>query len=124
MIPDKITLTFPDNYDAFSKVDVIKAIRSLSGYGLKEAKELSEQRGPVDLNIVMIVGLNDTSHALSFRNGVNLLKANGVTVVANSLREGLIKDIRNLTSMAVLKGEVDIAKVLIEALEKVDTLAV
>ena len=44
-LPDNITVTFPLNYNHYDKIVIIKALRSISNMGLKEAKDLSESTG-------------------------------------------------------------------------------
>lgn len=120
MIPNKLTITLPEVYNTTNKVEVIKAIRMLTDCSLKEAKDISEVPGPVALRVNIVTRYTDGSSSIAFKNAVNLLKANGVEVVVNSMQEGLIKDIRNLACTAILKDEIAVAKVLLEALEKVD----
>lgn len=125
MIPTFVTATFPLNYEAngSNKVSTIRAIRMLTGLGLKEAKDLSEQPGEQRIKVLVRDGEDyATGRAVSaqetYLRAINDLKAQNIRVVPNCFRSKMIEDVKLLASEAVLRDENDLAVALIDVLKR------
>lgn len=102
MIPTRITATFPIEFrdwgnspQRFNKIETIKAIRSLTGWGLKESKDASES---VDLVQMPIRHMTEDQ----FNAEIEILKRNGITIetshhntIQTNMEEMAIQSIRN-----------------------------
>lgn len=125
MIPTFVTATFPLNYEAngSSRVSTIKAIRMLTGIGLKEAKDLSAQPGEQRIRVLVRDGEDyvtgrPISAEENYQRAINDLKAQNIRVVPNCFRSKMIEDVKRLASEAVLRDENDLAVALIDVLKR------
>lgn len=101
----KITFTCPATY--FNKVQVIKAIRTLTGMGLKEAKDASEVIGqPQTFDLAF--GITDAFVEEQCR----LLRNEKVEI--GGPVERLLDDLRKLGSQALLQGEDELANEILQ----------
>ena len=125
MISKTITVTFPQDYKSYNKVSVIKAIRVLTGMGLKEAKDLCEMSGAQKIHVAVDNGWEQVTGRLVkdqeyYDNSIKALKAEGCTVVTpEDCALTLIDDVRNLAAKAVLSGELELAVALIDVMKRV-----
>lgn len=122
MISKHYQMVFPAPNVAPNRVAVIKAIRQLTGLGLKEAKELTEKVG----NQLVRVRVEDTMDPYNERtitaeqvlaNALAELRRNGVMVV-EAVRAGTLDEVRKLASEAVLRDELDLSVALIDVLRR------
>ena len=105
----KITIICPPSYH--NKVQVIKALRTLTGMGLKEAKDASE-----------VVGQTQTFDLSSFSSYPNpqqeietqirILRSEGVQVGEPVYR--ILEELRRLGSEALLQGEDELANEILQ----------
>lgn len=123
-IPSSITVTIPGTYGGTGdKILVIKSLRTLGGFGLKEAKDLSETVGTHTFPVVVREGTDyvtgQTMSALVwFRRSVDTLRQNGVLVQLNNQRGQTLEAVRRLASEAVLKDDFDVAQALLDVLRR------
>ena len=82
-----------------NKIAAIKAIRTLTGLGLKEAKDITETLGIQTLYIDLVT---QTAIDEQFK----ILRTCGIEVSGNSWK--LIDDLRNLGSQALLQGKMSL----------------
>lgn len=124
MIPKSIKLVFPSvgstNYD---RIGVIKAVRALTGMGLKESKDMTEEAGEHVIRVSISDGVDfysgqTVSAADRYKLAIENLRLNGVRVNENSLRSKMVEDVRRLASEAVLRDENDLAVALIEVVRR------
>lgn len=122
MISKHYQMVFPAVNSGYNRVQVIKAVRSLTGLGLKEAKELTEKLG----NQLVRVRAEDMVDPYTERtitaeqtlaNALAELRRNGVMVV-EAVRAGTLDEVRKLASDAVLRDELDMAAALIDVLRR------
>ena len=121
MISKHYNMTFPAHRD-YNRVGVVKAIRQLTGLGLKEAKELTEKQGTqlVHVRVSDIVDpyTNQSVPANEvLTDAIVNLRGNGVVVVEAG-RAGTLAEVRQLASDALLRDELDLAVALIDVLRK------
>jgi len=120
----QITVVMPANYSwdengnplPFNKVQVIKAIRALTQYGLTQSKTVSENTNQQTLNI-------NTYSITNVTEKIGILKANGVKVTSPVYE--IIESLRKLANDALHQGEDDLANeilqlVLVEKLRRKD----
>jgi hypothetical protein len=88
------------------KVSVIKAIRTLTGFGLKEAKDASERIG-VPQTFVCTCRV-----ATEYYDACRVLTAEGVEV--GGAIEKLLTELRKLGSDALLQGEDELANEILQ----------
>lgn len=125
MIPNSITVNLPEDYTAAdsNKVGVIKAIRLLTGLGLKEAKEFSEKPGLQKI-LVQVRASEDYATGRpvtaeeNFDRAMQEFRRWNIPVTINSARVQLVDDLRRLIREAVLRDELDMAAALIDVLKK------
>ncbi len=121
MISKHFNIIFPDHHD-YARVTVIKAVRQLTGLGLKEAKDLTEKQGAqlVHFRVEDIRSYYDDSVIPAeqvLKNGLEVLRNHGVLVHEVS-RVGTLAEVRQLASDAVLRDEHDLAIALIEVIQR------
>jgi hypothetical protein len=113
MIPKRITFTCPPQFN--NKVSVIKAIRIITGLGLKEAKDASECTKQQVFDVEVIRSRNPSYGPLTeseFNESVRILQSEGVQVGPTVMR--LINDLRKLGSEALLMGEDELANEILQ----------
>jgi len=95
-----------------NKVEVIKAIRTLTGLGLKEAKDASERTGhqtyPIQLSNFSSWSNSDRGVDEQFR----ILRNNGVEVGEPVFK--ILESLRQLGSQALLQGEDELANEILQ----------
>lgn len=122
MISKHYTMTFPAVNSGYNRVGVIKAVRSLTGLGLKEAKELTEKEGAQLIQVRAADTVNPyTNQPISAKmfleETIAEMRRNGV-VVCEAVRAGTLADVRKLASDALLRDELDLAVALIDIVRK------
>lgn len=121
MISKHYTMTFPAPGSS-NRVAVIKIVRSLTGLGLKEAKELTEKEGAQLVQVRAADTVNPyTNQPVSAKffleESIAELRRNGVVVV-EAVRAGTLAEVRKLASDALLRDELDLAVALIDIVRK------
>ena len=126
MIPRSISVDIP-NFSSTTgdKIGAIKAIRALTGFGLKEAKDISDIPGRAELKIVIApkfdsVQNRQVSAQENYEQQIYALRGAGVTVIERKACDDLLEDLRKIACTAVLKGHNDLAQQLIEVLKDYD----
>ena len=120
MIIKTLKLKFPAVLG--DKIVAIKAVRMLTGMGLKEAKDIADQGGRVAIRTAVTEGTvawgdgSVVSAEARFDAAVRDLKSTGVEVHEEG-RE-VLKDVRRLAADAVVAGDDDVAMALLEVLRK------
>jgi hypothetical protein len=113
MIPKIITIRCPAVHT--NKVAVIKAIRYITGMGLREAKDASEvendQMLPVSMGFFNNSG-NLLGAQAEFENQLKILDSCGVYVVDNVFQ--ILKELRELGSEALRTGEDELANEILQ----------
>ncbi len=107
MSESTISIKCPVNlgYTTGNKIEVIKALRTLTGFGLKEAKDASEN------SQLMVYDAKVTSGAL-YEEQCRILRNNGVEVgppVAS-----VLQDLRDLGAQALKMGEDELANEILQ----------
>lgn len=121
MISKHYNMTFPAPGSS-NRVAVIKSVRSLTGLGLKEAKELTEKEGAQLVQVRAADTVNPyTNQPVSAKffleESIAELRRNGVVVV-EAVRAGTLAEVRKLASDALLRDELDLAVALIDIVRK------
>ncbi len=102
----KITLKYVDGDSVYNKVGAIKMIRGLTGFGLKESKELVEQ-------LPQTISVNATpAQVKTFKNGI---AENGVFVSFDTMTVGKVQGWIN---EAIDAHEFELAQTLINFLRE------
>jgi len=111
MSTEKISLICPIGYT--NKVSVIKAIRMLSGFGLKEAKDASEVVGkPVVFELARHNFSGYQSPETEIDNQYKILRSQGVQV--GEPVHKILDELRKLGSDALLQGEDELANEILQ----------
>lgn len=122
MIPNRIGIYIPDNYDNLNKIEVIKTIRTLTGMGLKEAKDLSERPGMQVVDVKISDGVDAftgkvlTAEAI-YNRAIAQFRSMGIASSDTGHRSKILDDVRKLASEAVLRDEPEVAVALIQVLK-------
>lgn len=121
MISKHFNIIFPDHQN-YNRVGVIKAVRQLTGLGLKEAKDLTEKQGAqlVHFRVEDNRSYYDDSVIPAekvLKDNLELLRSNGV-LVHEVGRVGTLAEVRQLASDAVLRDEYDLAIALIDVIKR------
>lgn len=102
----------PASYQTRDKLSVIKAIRMLTGMGLKDTKDASEntsqQTFSIDFNNFRSYAIPDAGIEEQFR----ILRNNGVEV-GESVHL-ILQSLRDLGSQALLQGEDELANEILQ----------
>lgn len=113
MNPTRITVTFPAEFrywgnspKRFNKIETIKSIRSLTGWGLKESKDASESIEPVQLPIRHMT--ED-----QFNDEIEILKRNGITI-GTSHQNTIRTNMEDMAIQSIRNGEYNLAIDLLE----------
>jgi hypothetical protein len=107
----RFTMICPATY--MNKVAVIKAIRTLTGLGLKEAKDASEVIGrqqTFDVNSTIFTAYGNPIGEIE--NQFRILRAEGIEVVDPVYK--IIEELRKLGSQALLQGEDELANEILQ----------
>lgn len=110
MAESKFTILCPASIP--NKVEVIKAIRVLSGLGLKEAKDASERSGSQTFDIHMSNFTSWSDPQRGIDEQFRLLRNNGVEVGEPVWK--IIEELRQLGSQALLQGEDELANEILQ----------
>lgn len=105
----QVKLIFPEEYGSNTKVSVIKAIRILTGAGLKEAKELMEIPGQYIMDLPELDTISSCKSEVEAQ--LYILIQNGVKVSYYGI---LLDSLRKAAADAVLLGEDDIANNILQ----------
>jgi hypothetical protein len=99
-----------------TKISVIKAVRALTGFGLKEAKAIAD--GLCEGSTQEISVMNNPEFN---REHFEVFRSNGITFDNCKLQANVyVRDIRNLTVRALKNGDYSVAQEVIELLKKLD----
>ena len=102
-----LNFVFPVNYS--NKVAVIKAIRTLTGLGLKEAKDASERPGVRQaFPLALPNGINNPLYEEQCR----ILRIENVEV--GPAGQKILQELRSLGSQALLQGEDELANDILQ----------
>lgn len=114
MSGNQIDLTFPHDYHSFDKVAVIKAVRTIGGLGLKEAKDLSETQcvNTVNINVTPGYGSMVSDVDTFLDEQYRILRNNGVLVGPAVHR--ILQSLRNLASDALQQGDDELANEIMQ----------
>ena len=114
MPANQIDLTFPHDYNHFDKVAVIKAVRTIAGLGLKEAKDLSEIQkvATVNINVTPGYGAMVSNVDTFLEEQYRILRNNGVLVGPAVHR--ILQSLRNLASDALQQGDDELANEIMQ----------
>lgn len=111
---EKFTIVVPG--PLANKIPVIKAIRTLTGLGLKEAKDASELFNIPQTFTLSLVGPVHTGTIQSTSAFINeqfrILRADGVQVGEPVF--SILEDLRKLASQALLQGEDELANEILQ----------
>lgn len=105
-----ITVTFPPDYNGY-KVVIIRAIRCLTGLGLKAAKDVSEALGPQALIINTINPAGSAAEDYIIEQ-VNILKSYGCVIGPTA--HDILDDLRELATMALQGHEDELANEILQ----------
>jgi hypothetical protein len=109
MAQEKITIICPANYH--NKVAVIKAIRTLTGIGLKEAKDASERVGEAQtFDLQDMSSYGNASQIIEEQ--IRILRNEGVNVGEPVHR--LLEELRKLGAAALQQGEDELANEILQ----------
>jgi hypothetical protein len=123
MIPNEIKVTFPAEFRRtyghpckYNKVEVIKAIRMLTGWGLVESKDVSESQYD-NLKLPIYTGILQST----YNEALEMFRNNGVTVEndKNNFHTDLLNTLEKLSVDAIHAKEYSIS---IRILEFMNTL--
>ena len=109
MITENITLIAPHTSKQYNRVSAIKAIRALTGLGLKDAKDVSEREGvkqdfPIANHLSMSIPF--------FEEQCRILRAENFEV--GDPTSALLESLRKLGSDALLMGEDELASEILQ----------
>lgn len=110
MAESKFTILCPAT--VLNKVEVIKAIRVLTGLGLKEAKDASEGTGPQTFDIYMPNFTTWPDPQRGIDKQFRILRNNGIEVGEPVWK--IIEDLKKLGSQALLQGEDELANEILQ----------
>ena len=110
ILNQKFTITCPASIP--NKVAVIKAIRTLTGLGLKEAKDASERCGPQVYEIFPSNFTSWTDPQKGVEEQFRILRNEGVEVGEPVWK--IIEELRKLGAQALLQGEDDLANEILQ----------
>lgn len=107
MQQSQVVFTCPATYA--NKVSVIKAIRTLTGLGLKEAKDVSERPGVrQEFPLILPNGTDNPQYDEQCR----ILRSEGVEV--GPAVHKILQELRKLGSQALLQGEDELANEILQ----------
>ena len=113
---DNVLVTIPRSYDTThgGKIAAIKAIRLLTGYGLKEAKDLSEMPGLHNINIYLAhnSGISSGGENMFVEEQCRILRQNGCEVGPSV--NLILQQLRDLGADALKQGEDDLANEILQ----------
>jgi len=116
-LPSSISVTFPSRewqtVTGYDKIAVIKAIRSISGLGLKEAKDASECGECRILPVSMPTWSDEDEDKKKYLHEQRrILEINGCTL-GPSVRD-ILQSLRELGSAALVQGEDELANEILQ----------
>ena len=106
----KFVMVCPVSYT--NKVAAIKAIRTLTGLGLKEAKDASERGGPQEYEINPSIFTNYANPVAEIENQYRILRNEGVQVGGSV--HLLLAELRDLAREALKQGEDELADEILQ----------
>jgi len=108
-----VEITCPKEYPPpCNKVAVIKAIRELSGVGLKEAKDISEMNHLHLLELRRPAAVDDEWFERQINEQCRILRQNGVTV--DGTIHFILQELRDLASKALVQGDDELANEILQ----------
>lgn len=123
MISKHYTMTFPNvGSNGYDRIKVIRAIRTLTGWGLKEAKDVTERHGTQRVHVQVSETHSTCDNRVlsakeTFDTAISELQRNGVIVVETA-RSGVLAEVRVLASEALLNDDLDLAIALIDVVKR------
>jgi hypothetical protein len=106
----RFTITCPSSIP--NKVAVIKAIRTLTGLGLKEAKDASERPGPQVFDIHHSNFTSWSNPEQGIEEQFRIMRNEGVEVGEPVWK--IVESLRQLGSQALLQGEDELANEILQ----------
>ncbi len=95
-----------------NKIGAIKAVRALSGMGLKDAKDLVETDGDWDFEMDSTLGDDDRNHEIkNLREAIVRVTESGVTSISFSIMEDAMHE-------ALVERKYDLAQDILDTLKK------
>jgi hypothetical protein len=105
-------------HDLSNKVQAIKAVRGLTGQGLKDAKDLVDRVNPGHSELVRV---DPTVLEPNFSDAIRNLKESGLKVTTgaenNPARRDIGDQLRQVITYATMTAQYDISRVLIDIME-------
>jgi microsomal dipeptidase-like Zn-dependent dipeptidase len=117
-----LTLELPNRDTMDKKVSVIKAIRALTGFSLREAKNIADdlQEGKTGLMTSFHINDNhDTNH-----EHLETFKEQGVVIIQKTTVNEYVRDVRNLSIRAIKNSDYSVAQDVLDLLKKLDSSGV
>lgn len=125
MIPSYIVVTFPEMPSTTNKIEVIKAVRTIGGLGLKESKDMVENPGKQTLAVNMALRNFDGDlhdNEFRFKEATDALRRNSVKVsIPGTPDTATIEALKAVACDALHRGEYDLAGDLLEVMRKYAT---
>jgi hypothetical protein len=112
-LPASISILPPDFNGLSNRVSCIKALRVMTGLGLKEAKDACERSGIrqiFSVNPTIIAG--DPAHLREFHDCARILRSEGFEVGAPI--ERVLTDLRKLACEAIEQGEDELGNEILQ----------
>ena len=113
-----VTLSVYSRNDLVNKVAAIKGVRTLTGLGLKEAKDLVECINPGHTEVIHVdAGILEPYYS----EALQLIKDSGLRVstpvINNAARRDIGEQLRQVVTYATMTAQYDISRVLINIIE-------
>lgn len=110
LLPTTVSVTFPVAMPGYNRISVIKAVRSISGMGLREAKDISESAQHHLLTVALPGGVSNEDHYLDEQ--CRILENNGCKV-GPTVRD-ILRSLRELGASALVQGEDELANEILQ----------
>ena len=109
----KLTCNSAHNPGIHNKIGAIKAVRALSGIGLKDAKDLVETDGDWDFEIDSTLGDDDRNDEIKNLkdSGVSVIESGASTSISFSIMEDAMHE-------ALVERKYDLAQDILDTLKK------
>ncbi len=110
-----ITLKLQNRVIMDRKIHVIKAIRALSGLGLKDAKEIVDG---LQVGATGSFHIDDNHDAN--REHLEVFKDQGIVIIQKTTANEYVRDARNLAIRAIRSGDYSVAEDVLNLLKTLD----